>query len=67
MNTLTGTWHGTVKVGGTDRNLEFRFKTNDKGEMTGTMSLPDQGDEQRPLENIEFVAGKLDVSVPPIR
>ena len=65
--TLTGTWHGTAKVGGVDRNLELRFKTNDKGEMTGTMSLPDQSTDQRPLDDIEFANGKLDVRLTPVR
>jgi hypothetical protein len=65
--TLIGTWHGTAKVGGVDRNLELRFKTNDTGEMTGTMSLPDQSTEQRPLDDIEFTNGKLDVRLTPVR
>jgi len=64
---LIGTWHGTAKVGGLDRNLELRFKTNDKDEMTGTMSLPDQSTEHRPLDDIEFTDGKLDVRLTPIR
>lgn len=67
MQTLTGVWHGTAKVGGQERNVVFRFKADDKGEMTGTFSQPDQSEEQRPLENIEFVDGKLDVKVPPVR
>jgi hypothetical protein len=65
--TLTGSWHGTAKVNGLDRNVVLRFKPDDKGEMTGTMTLPDQSDEQRPLEDIQFSNGKLDVRLAPVR
>jgi hypothetical protein len=43
---------------------QFRFKTDDKGNVTGTFSIPDQGLNDSPVTDIEFVEGKLTLRVP---
>ena len=66
IDTLTGTWNGPLQIpnGGPKLTFVFRFKTSDKGELQGTLSVPEQGGNDIPMSDIEFVDNKLFFRVP---
>jgi hypothetical protein len=66
MGTLVGGWHGPVTVPGASVTFVARFKRNDKGEFTGTLSVPEQGGQELPMDDIQFADNKLDFKVPPV-
>jgi hypothetical protein len=64
MDTLTGDWLGSLTVAATQINVVFQFKKNDKGEMVGTFSIPEQGLADSPVTDLEFDGSKLTLLVP---
>jgi hypothetical protein len=63
MDTLAGAWHGPVSVPGAAMTFVARFKRNDKGELTGTLSAPEQGGQELPMDDIQFTNNKLDFKI----
>jgi len=61
---LMGTWFGPITVGGTTLTVQFRFKNDEKGELQGTFSIPDQGLNDQPVTDLEFSGGKLSLRIP---
>jgi hypothetical protein len=61
---LNGTWFGPITVAGSTLTVQFRFKTDDKGELQGTFSIPDQGMNDVPVTDLEFAGGKLSLRIP---
>jgi hypothetical protein len=62
-NTLVGAWNGPIPVPGKFTFL-IRFKLNDKGEMTGTLSVPEQPERgEPPLSDISFTDNTLEFQV----
>ena len=65
---INGSWFGPLNTGpaGGNNNLtvQFKFKADDKGELTGTFSIPDQGLVDSPMTNVEFADGKLSARIP---
>lgn len=65
---LNGAWVGDLPVTPTTKMpAQFRFKTDDKGNVTGTFSIPDQGLNDSPVTDIEFADGKLSLRLPQVR
>ena len=62
---INGAWMGEIaRTPTTKVTTQFRFKTDDKGNVTGTFSIPDQGLIDSPVTDIEFADGKLTLRVP---
>ena len=61
---IIGAWNGPITVGGANLVVQFRFKTDDKGDLQGTFSVPDRGLNDSPLTDVEFAGGKLNVRIP---
>jgi hypothetical protein len=61
MDTLAGGWHGPVA--GAPLTFVARFKRNDKGEFTGSLSVPEQGGVELPMDEIQFADNKLDFKI----
>jgi hypothetical protein len=62
---INGAWMGEIARTPTTKVMtQFRFKTDDKGNLTGTFSIPDQGLNDSPLSDVEFTDGKLTLRVP---
>ncbi len=64
IDTLAGTWYGPLKLPAGSLTLVTRFKLDDKGELHGTMSSPEQGGVEAPMADIEFSGGKLTFKIP---
>jgi hypothetical protein len=67
MDALTGTWHGPVSVPGVSLTFVAKFKRNDKGELTGSLSVPEQGGNELPISDIQFADNKLDFKVEAVK
>jgi hypothetical protein len=63
VDALNGSWHGPVTVPGGKVTFVFRFKTDDKGELQGTLVLPEQGADL-PMTDIELANNELKFKVP---
>ena len=66
MDALVGDWLGTATLPGRSINFVFQFKKNAKGELVGTISLPDNGLVDAPLTDVEFDGTKLSLNAPRI-
>jgi hypothetical protein len=64
MDTLSGAWHGPVAAPGVSLTFVARFARNDKGELTGSLSVPEQGGMELPMADIQFADNKLDFKIP---
>jgi hypothetical protein len=62
-DTLNGSWHGPVTIPGGKLTFVLRFKTDDKGELQGTLNVPEQGADL-PMSDIELVNNELKFKVP---
>jgi len=68
IETLTGTWNGPLEIpGGGKLTFVYRFKTNDKGELQGILTVPEQGSIELPMSDIEFADNKLFFRVPMVQ
>jgi hypothetical protein len=65
---IVGGWFGPINVGpaGGNNNLtvQFKFKADDKGNLSGTFSIPDQGLIDSEMTDVEFADGKLTGRIP---
>jgi hypothetical protein len=65
ISTLVGAWNGPIPVPGQKFTFLVRFKVNDKGEITGTLSVPEQPERgEPPLSEISFTDNTLEFQVP---
>jgi hypothetical protein len=67
MDTLAGGWHGPVTIPGATLTFVARFKRDDKGEFTGSLSVPEQGGVELPMDDIRFADNQLDFKIPRVR
>jgi hypothetical protein len=67
MDTLSGSWHGPLKVPAGAFTFVVRFKPDDKGELAGSLAVLEQGAAQIPLSDIDFANGMLTFKVPLVR
>ncbi|HEV2702674.1 MAG TPA: hypothetical protein VGV09_13655 [Steroidobacteraceae bacterium] len=64
MDTLTGAWHGPVQIPNVTLTFVTRFARSAKGELTGSLSVPEQGGQELPMADIQFADNKLDFKIP---
>ncbi len=58
VDTLTGSWTGPLTTPGGTLTFVAKFQAVGKGEMQGSLSVPEQG-ATLPMQSIEFADGKL--------
>jgi hypothetical protein len=63
VDTLTGTWSGPLTTPGGTLTFVAKFKPDDKGEMQGTLTVPEQA-ATLPMEAIQVADGKLTFKIP---
>jgi hypothetical protein len=64
MDKLVGTWHGPLTVVAGKMTFVYRFKVDDKGELQGTLAVPERGNVEAPMSNLEFANNKLTFKIP---
>lgn len=64
IDTLSGTWNGPLTTPIGKLTFVFRFKPDDKGELQGTLSVPEQGPAEFPMSEIAFVDNTLAFKIP---
>lgn len=64
MTTLEGAWNGPVEIPNVKLTFVAKFKRNDKGELTGALSVPEQGGAELPMSDIAFADNKLNFKIP---
>jgi hypothetical protein len=62
---LTGTWTGPLTTPGGTLTFVAKFQLDSKGEMQGSLSVPEQG-ATLPMQSIEFADGKLTFKIPAV-
>jgi hypothetical protein len=67
IDTLLGSWHGPVTFQGGSFTFVVRFKSNDKGELQGSLTVAEQGGAELPMSDLEFANGKLAFKIPPVQ
>jgi hypothetical protein len=65
--TLAGTWSGPLTTPGGTLTFVVRFKPDDKGELQGTLAVPEQGGNEIPMSDIGFADNKLTFKIPLVR
>jgi hypothetical protein len=63
-DTLNGSWHGPLTIPGGKLTFVLRFKTDDKGELQGSLNVPEQGAVEFPMSDIELANNELKFKVP---
>ncbi|HXC59476.1 MAG TPA: hypothetical protein VN645_09165 [Steroidobacteraceae bacterium] len=64
---INGSWIGSISpnpAANLTITVQFKFKTDDKGNLTGTFSIPDQGLIDSEMTDVEFADGKLSARIP---
>jgi alpha/beta superfamily hydrolase len=61
---LTGSWLGTINVGGAGLRMVFNLKLNDKDSLAATLDSPDQGAKGIPLGRVILNEDKLTIQAP---
>jgi hypothetical protein len=64
MDTLSGTWSGPLTGPGGTLTFVVRFKADPRGEMQGTLAVPEQGGHEIPMSDIQFADNKLVFKIP---
>jgi hypothetical protein len=64
IDTLSGAWHGPVTIPGGSLTFVARFKTDEHGELQGSLAVPEQGGQELKMSDIEFADGKLSFKIP---
>lgn len=62
--TLLGEWVGTIKLPAGEMTIVFKFADDDTGELKGSVSLPDQGGNDMPAQDIMLQDGEFGMKLP---
>lgn len=60
---ISGGWHGELKVGAITQNLAFQFKQGAGGGLEATFGIPDQGLNGLPASSVVLENGELSLKV----
>jgi len=64
MEKLAGSWHGPISILGGKVTFVLRFKIDEKGELQGTIAVPERGNTETPMAGLEFANDKLAFKIP---
>jgi hypothetical protein len=64
IDTLAGTWNGPLTTPVGKLTFVFRFKPNAKGDLDGTLAVPEQGGREIPMSDIAFADNTLTFKIP---
>ncbi|MEJ0009014.1 MAG: hypothetical protein WDM77_22270 [Steroidobacteraceae bacterium] len=59
IDVLVGSWHGPVAGGAGALTFVVKFKVDDKGDLQGSLTVPEQGGTALAMSAIQFVDNKL--------
>ncbi|HEY4212764.1 MAG TPA: hypothetical protein VGM84_14880 [Steroidobacteraceae bacterium] len=62
-----GAWAGPLKAPFGTLTFVLKFKTDPKGDIGGTLSVPEQGGQDIPMSDIEFDGTNLEFKIPQVR
>jgi hypothetical protein len=63
IDTIVGTWSGPLRQS-VPITFVLRLKLDERGELTGALSVPEQGSNEYPLAEAQFGSGKLTFKLP---
>ena len=63
---LVGTWTGPLAAGGTEMTFVFQLKVDDKGNLQGTLTVPEQGGVSLLMSEVQFADNKFSFKIAPV-
>ena len=63
---LVGSWTGPLAAGGNTLTFVFQLKVDDKGNLQGTLTVPEQGGVSLPMSEVLFADNKFNFKIPPV-
>jgi hypothetical protein len=63
---LVGTWNGPISAGGNTMTFVFQLKLDDKGNLQGTLTVPEQGNVSLPMSEVQFADNKFNFKIAPV-
>jgi uncharacterized protein len=63
LQTIAGSWNGTLNIGSTKLRLVFHISTNPDGTLTATMDSPDQGAKGIPVTSARLTQDSLHLDI----
>jgi hypothetical protein len=67
LDAIVGAWSGPVRFSGNTLTFVFRFDVDDKSELHGTLSVPEQAGIELAMSELEFGNGQLTFKVPQVQ
>jgi len=67
MESLAGSWVGTVESPAGELTIVLRFETNDDGDFEGFLDSPTQGASGIPITQIALAQGELVLTIPAVK
>jgi hypothetical protein len=64
IDTLTGTWNGPITTRVGKLTFVLRFKPDAKGDLEGTLAVPEQGGREIPMSDLAFADNTLTFKIP---
>ena len=66
VDALVGTWTGPISAGPQTATFVLQLKKDDKGNLQGTLTVPEQGGTVLPMAEIEYADGKFSFKIPAV-
>jgi hypothetical protein len=63
VNALVGSWTGPISAGGNTQTFVVQLKVDDKGNLQGTLAVPEQGTATYPLSDVQFADNKFNFKI----
>jgi hypothetical protein len=63
---LVGTWTGPISAGAQTATFVVQLKTDEKGNLQGTLTVPEQGGTVLPMAEIQFADNKFSFKIPAV-
>ena len=63
---LVGTWTGPLSAAGAEMTFVFQLKADDKGNLQGTLTVPEQGGVSLPMTDVQFADNKFNFKIAPV-
>jgi hypothetical protein len=61
---LVGTWTGPISAAGNTMTFVFQLKLDDKGNLQGSLTVPEQGGVSLPMSDVKFADNKFNFKIP---
>ncbi len=61
---LVGTWTGPISAAGNTLTFVMQLKVDDKGNLQGSLTVPEQGGVSMPMSDVRFADNKFNFKIP---